>query len=229
MRSIFSYRHVVWDWNGTLFDDLWLCVDVMNGLLAARDMPLLTLASYQEVFDFPVEAYYRRLGFDFGKEPFEQVGTEFIRAYERRRLEAGLRSGAGQVVQALLGAKVGQSVLSAYLQNTLDELIGHFGLAAHFVRLVGLQDHYAHGKVENGVRWMRELDHAPDEVLFIGDSRHDYEVAEAMGVDCILLCGGHQSRARLERCGVPVVDGLLELPGVAETCASLGAGRKEAL
>lgn len=76
---------------------------------------------------------------------------------------------------------------------------------------------------------MRELDHAPDEVLFIGDSRHDYEVAEAMGVDCILLCGGHQSRARLERCGVPVVDGLLELPGVAETCASLGAGRKEAL
>lgn len=226
MRSIFSYRHVVWDWNGTLFDDLWLCVDVMNGLLAARDMPLLTLAGYQEVFDFPVEAYYRRLGFDFGRESFEQVGTEFIRAYELRRLEARLRPGAEQVVKALHGADVGQSVLSAYLQDTLDELIGHFGIVSHFVRLVGLQDHYARGKVENGVRWIRELNHAPDEVLFIGDSRHDQEVAEAMGIDCILLCGGHQSRARLEACGVPVVDGLLALPGVAEACVVRGAGRE---
>ncbi len=218
VRSIFTYQHVIWDWNGTLFDDLWLCVDVMNGLLSAREMPLLTLERYREVFDFPVQNYYQRLGFDFLHESFEQVGTEFIRAYELRRLEAGLRAGAAQVVKRLGRAGVGQSVLSAYLQETLDELIAHFGLAPHFARLVGLRDHYARGKVENGVRWIRELGHASDEVLFVGDSRHDHEVAQAMGIDCVLVDGGHQSRSRLEACGVPVVDDLLALPGMASAC-----------
>ena len=31
-----NYRHVIWDWNGTLLDDAWLCVEVLNGLLARR-------------------------------------------------------------------------------------------------------------------------------------------------------------------------------------------------
>ena len=28
-----QYEHIIWDWNGTLLDDLDVCVDVMNGLL----------------------------------------------------------------------------------------------------------------------------------------------------------------------------------------------------
>ena len=34
-----AYAHVIWDWNGTLLDDAWLCVDVMNGVLRAHDLP----------------------------------------------------------------------------------------------------------------------------------------------------------------------------------------------
>lgn len=224
MRSVFTYQHIVWDWNGTLFNDLWLCVDVMNGLLAARGMPLLTVERYQALFDFPVRQYYQRIGFDFSKESFEKVGTEFIRAYEARRLEAGLQPGAEEVVAALHRAGVGQSVLSAYLQDTLDELVAHFGLARYFTRLVGLQNHYAAGKLETGRRWIAELGHPPDQVLFIGDSLHDHEVASALGVDCLLLSGGHHSRGRLEQCGVPVLDRLRELPGLD---LARGAARRE--
>jgi len=37
---------------------------------------------------------------------------------------------------------------------------------------------------------------------------HDYEVAQAMGTDCVLVAGGHHSRRRLEATGAPVVDRL---------------------
>jgi phosphoglycolate phosphatase len=211
MKPIDAYAHVVWDWNGTLFDDVWLCVDVMNGLLAARRMALLTVDRYRELFDFPVKDYYRRLGFDFETEPFEEVGSEFIRSYESRRHEAGLKDGAVRVLESIGKAGAQQSVLSAYQQGTLEELIDSFSLTRYFVRVVGLQDHYAHSKVENGVRWIQGLSHAPHDVLLVGDSVHDAEVAEAMGVDCILLRGGHQSQERLEACGKPVLGSLEDL------------------
>ena len=212
VKPIRQYAHVIWDWNGTLFDDVALCVDVMNGLLRRRAMTTLTEARYRAVFDFPVKEYYRDLGFDFDRESFETVGTEFITDYEARRHEAALRGGAESVLSTIRDAGVPQSVLSAYQQEMLEELIDWFGLERFFVRLVGLRDHYAHGKIDNGVRWIRELSCAPQDVLLIGDSVHDDAVAEAMGVDCILLEGGHQSRARLEQCGRPILASLGELP-----------------
>ncbi|MDH5646585.1 MAG: hypothetical protein OEZ01_11285, partial [Candidatus Heimdallarchaeota archaeon] len=38
------YEHIIWDWNGTLLDDAWLCVEIMNSMLAKRPaikMPML--------------------------------------------------------------------------------------------------------------------------------------------------------------------------------------------
>lgn len=211
MKPLSEYLHVIWDWNGTLFDDVALCVDVMNGLLAVRRLEPLTVARYREVFDFPVRDYYARLGFDFRRESFEEVGTAFIGQYEQRRHEARLHADARRILQAVRQAGAAQSVLSAYHQKTLEELITGFGIRDCFMGLVGLQDHYAHSKRENGVRWIRQLSHEPRDVVLIGDSVHDYDVAAAMGVDCLLLTGGHQSEERLRRCPVPVLGSLAEL------------------
>ena len=75
-------RHVIWDWNGTLLDDAWLCREIMNGQLRKRGLPTLRAERYEAIFDFPVEGYYRKVGFDWKKESFEEAGTEFIVEYE---------------------------------------------------------------------------------------------------------------------------------------------------
>lgn len=212
------YRHAIWDWNGTLLDDAWLCVDVMNGLLRARGLPVLSVERYQELFDFPVIRYYERLGFDLAREPFEVVGTEFIRTYESRREEASLRPEARAVLEAIRARGLGQSVLSAYRHDTLESLLRHHGVRDFFHRVVGSDDHYASGKVGQGRRFIAELGLPPSSVVLIGDTAHDHEVASAMGVDCLLIPGGNHSRARLARCGVPVID---DLHGVL---ARLGSG-----
>ena len=207
----FPYRHIIWDWNGTLLDDSRMAVMVINETLAKRDMPTISLEHYQKIFGFPVIDYYRRLGFDFKDESFEVVGTEFIDGYEKHKYDVGLYPGVEEVLSKLSALRVSHSILSAYKQNTLDELVEHFGLTNQFLKIVGLNNHYAHSKVDNGIQWMSELGLEPSEVLFVGDTEHDYEVAEAIGVDCILIPGGHQTREALENTGAQVLDSVVDV------------------
>jgi phosphoglycolate phosphatase len=213
MRTPQPLAHVIWDWNGTLLDDTWLCIEVMNGLLAERDLPLLTRQRYYEIFDFPVVEYYRRLGFDFNRDPFSVVGAEFIRRYEQRRSEARLHPDAQRTLEHLRDLGISQSVLSAYRHDTLEELLNHTGVRSFFSGVCGSDNVYAHGKLDQGKQWILELGIHPSGIMMIGDTLHDFEVAQAMGCSCLLVAHGYHPRSRLEPLGAPVVDTLDAIPG----------------
>lgn len=195
---------MIWDWNGTLLDDVELVVDIMNGLLAPRELPPLDVPRYQEVFTFPVQHYYERLGFDFAREPFEELAVEFMSGFIARWPEAGLRAGARESIDALAARGVGQSLLSAAESELLHDATTHFGLAEVMSHRVGIGDHHAVSKVEEGRAHVAEL--TAERVILIGDTEHDAEVAAEIGVDCVLIEGGHMSRERLLATGVPVFD-----------------------
>ena len=93
-------RHVIWDWNGTLLDDAWLCVEVMNELLVEHSLPAVDAQRYEALFTFPVVEYYRQLGFDFERTPFEEVGTAFIEGYQARQHECELQPHALEIGRA---------------------------------------------------------------------------------------------------------------------------------
>ncbi len=205
------YRHVIWDWNGTLFDDAWLCVECINTLLEKRGMPLVTLDHYQRVFDFPVIGYYQRIGFDFEVESWDAVAAEYIDEYNQRRFECRLQDNAMVALDACAGRGLTQSLLSAYKQGTLEEVVDFFGARGFFTRIVGLDDIYADSKVDNGHRLMDELDCHSSEVVLVGDTTHDFEVARAIDVDCVLVPSGHQPRKRLDSCGVPLLNSIMDI------------------
>ena len=206
-----KYRHLIWDWNGTLLDDAWLCREIMNGQLRKRGLPVISRERYETVFDFPVERYYRTVGFDWAKESFAEAGTEFILEYEKRKKECRLQAGAKALLQRVEQEGISQAVLSAYSHHTLEEFLGHFGVRKHFRSVAGNRDHYAAGKVEQGLKMLEELHVSPEETLLIGDTTHDAEVAKAMGVACVLVPCGHNSPARLKECGVVLVESLASL------------------
>lgn len=201
-------RHIVWDWNGTLWDDTQLCVEINNSMLARRDLPPITIQTYRDNLCFPVDRYYSRIGFDYAKEPYRQLAEEFIEEYTRRRFECPLQVGARELIEELRQNELSQAVLSAYQHDTLMEAVEFFELTPFFSEIIGLNDIYAAGKVENGKRYIAGLDVEPASLLFIGDTVHDYDVAQAMGTACFLVANGHNSRPRLEACGVPVFDSL---------------------
>ena len=205
------YKHIMWDWNGTLLDDTWLCVEVLNGILTAEDKEPITIDDYRMHFGFPVIRYYEHLGFETDELSFAEVSRRFISAYEERWLECHLQPGADHWLKRLSDLGVSQSVLSAAKQEALEFGVNHFGLRRHFQALVGLDNIYAAGKIELGKRWIAQLDWEPSEILLVGDTLHDHEVAEAMGTDCVLFTHGHHPVERLNGCGVPVIHQFDEL------------------
>lgn len=202
------YRHVIWDWNGTLLDDLDVCIAVMNQLLARRGLPTLDRPRYHTLFGFPVSRYYASLGFDPCADPFEQVSAEFIAGYEARRLEATLQPRANATLSAVGAAGLGQSILSAYHRDTLREIVAHFRLTEHFGEIAGLDNIHAHSKVALGRELLARLTAAPTEILLVGDTLHDAEVARELGVACVLIAAGHHPAERLRASGAPVYDDL---------------------
>lgn len=205
------YRHLIWDWNGTLLDDAWLGVEILNGMLARRGMAAVTAQAYAAAFGFPVRAYYAAVGFDFTREPFDVLAAEFVDAYHRRRFECALQPGARQVLETLTARGYTHSVLSAYEQTALVEMIAHHDMDDIFTHLVGMHNHHADGKVANGLRFIATLGCQPAETLLIGDTLHDHEVATAIGAHCILIPSGHQSFERLAACGARVVEKIADV------------------
>jgi phosphoglycolate phosphatase len=206
------YKHAIWDWNGTLLNDTSLCVEVLNGLLRRRGRGPITEAIYRNHFGFPVIDFYHYLGFDTDSDSFDQVSHEFIGDYEMRWFqESELQPEASTVLSALTEMGMTHSVLSAAKQEALNTGIAHFGLSEYFIGLMGTDNIYAQGKVAQGQHWIKQLPWKPDEIVLIGDTLHDFEVAQAIGTHCVLIGHGHHTPERLAAAGVPVVQSLHEL------------------
>lgn len=144
--------------------------------------------------------YYGRIGIDLTAELFEDVADEFMLDYDSRVIECDLQDGIRITIECLTDRGVGQSILSACEHARLLKRIDRFGLRSHFAKLAGLDDCYAVSKVEIGRRMLRELGRNPEETVLVGDTTHDYEVASEIGVDCLLIPSGHQTREKLESC-----------------------------
>ena len=206
-----ALKHIIWDWNGTMLDDRWLTIAAMNIVLARRNMAELTEDIYLQLFTFPVIEYYQRLGFDFDKEPFSVSGSEFINEYNARAFEPQLHDGIIDLIAELNENGVSHSILSASSQKILNKLAKHHNIDHYFIAVLGQDNHYAYGKIETGKMWINKLGIAPKNTLFIGDTEHDLEVANAIGSHCALLSWGHSSTERLENRGINVFDAMSDL------------------
>ncbi len=209
-RDLRSVRHLIWDWNGTLLDDTDLCVEVVGRMLAEIARPAITADHYRERFGFPVVNYYAGLGFDTSSESFQRLSDLFITRYHEQVESCVLHAEAIAFARQWSGAGRRQVILSASRQDHLERTVRTFGIEELFEVLAGTDDIYAAGKSARGAELMRTIGWDRETTLLIGDTDHDAEVARAIGVSCLLVTRGHQSRERLEKTGAFVSASLRE-------------------
>jgi phosphoglycolate phosphatase len=197
LRSAGAGGHVIWDWNGTLLADVDHAIEVMNRMLDERGMPTLDRERYTSVFDFPVRRYYDALGFDYAQETFESLCHRFMERFMAGASRLRLFPRMEAAVRDLKRRGFVQSILSATEQETLETMIGDFGLRDVFMRVFGIPNRLAASKLERG----RELLHVsriePACTVLVGDTLHDLEVANELGTHLVLVDHGHHSRLRL--------------------------------
>lgn len=210
-----KYKNVVWDWNGTLLDDVQVGVDTLNDMLVRRGLPLLSLQAYKENFGFPVSAFYDRVGFDLSQESFHDLSVDFVKTYDKYAVEVSLNPEVREVLAAIRQIGVRQYILSALREDLLLQMLRDFRIVDFFELVCGSDDIYAAGKIERGQRMLNHTALWPEETLMVGDTVHDAEVAEALGFDCILFAGGHNDEERL-RAKAPVIQRMLEVLSLLE-------------
>ena len=202
---------IIWDWNGTLLNDLDICLESINEMLEYRGMQSLSREAYCEVFTFPVIDYYRQVGFDFDKEEWQTVAMDFMNRYFGKLTRSNLFPEAQAVLEFFGQCGYRQVILSAMEQDALTASVIERGIGRYFQQIVGIDNHYAAGKSGNGRAMF--IDHAlsGDNTWFIGDTLHDADIARELGCRCLLIANGHQDKKRLEQAGVPVLTSLTEL------------------
>jgi len=205
-----TYSHVIWDWNGTLLDDLDWNIRCTNVLLRNRGLPVMdSREAYHRVFGFPIKSYYAKLGFDFRTDPYEELAVEWTALYYAADSTADLFPDAEETISAFASAGLHQSVLSASELSHLRDHLAQHGILSRFEEVLGISDIYAGSKIHLGREYLSRV--KPSRAVLIGDTLHDRETADALGVDCILVARGHQSRSVLESAGCMVAETLLQV------------------
>lgn len=203
------YDTVIWDFNGTLVDDAMLGIVSANRMLEARGLAVISgIEEYRERFFFPVEEYYRSLGFDFEKEPYKDLAAEWFGAYLTGEPTLMPMEEAAEALETVRSAGLRQIILSASESSLLRRQLDRFGFTDYFDEVIGGDNFLAGGKAETARARLGENNHR---CAMIGDTSHDFETAVAIGATPYLYCGGHESRERLKATGAVVEDSLIQL------------------
>jgi phosphoglycolate phosphatase len=201
----------VWDWNGTLINDTSLCVDILNKLLSIYDQPLISIEYYRNNFSFPVSAFYKRISLPSSGKTFDDVSLFFISEYRLKWKECNLHQGVLQILKMIQQLGLRQSILSAGNQSDVELFVNHFKLDCFFNQVFGTNNIKAEGKIELGKKFITNSNLRPEEILLVGDTIHDLQVAKAIGCSVLLFSRGHNSNTQLSGYSVQIINDLMEV------------------
>ena len=205
-----KYTHIIWDFNGTILDDVSIGIESVNVLLRKREIKEISgIEEYRKVFGFPIVDYYKRIGFDFNKEAFSDVAVEWVNEYMSRVTMAKTNNGVEEVLRRVKEKGLEQVLISATEINMLKMQLEMLGIAHLFDEVYGLDNIHAQNKTAVALLWKEKYPDA--KALFVGDTDHDFETALAIGADCVLYCGGHQLEKTLYLLGCHVIHDFSEL------------------
>ncbi|WP_051451182.1 HAD family hydrolase [Actinospica robiniae] len=219
-------RHVVWDWNGTLFDDQRLVTAATNASLRAVGCALMDEEHYRDLYRRPLQEFY----FSLSGRPYSAAEWELIDSAFAQTYADGIGT-CGLTVDALVAmdswAPQGQSLLSMYDHDKLVPLVDSLGLGARLNRVDGrpaARDYGTKAKYLTAhLTRLQDLDPglSVGQVALVGDCVDDALAALEVGATAVLYTGGSSSRTNLEaaKLGLPIVDTL------TEAVALLRAGR----
>jgi phosphoglycolate phosphatase len=138
----------------------------------------------------------------------QEGGVVMLRHYRERYSEIGLFEnsvypGIPEALAALRAAGPRLYVATSKARVYAERIIGHFGLAGHFVRVFGSELDGTNVHKADLLRFaLSETGEDPAKALMVGDREHDAIGARAHGLTPIGVLWGYGSREELEAAGV---------------------------
>ena len=204
-------RHIVWDWNGTLLDDLHVVIEAVNLSMGALGLDPIDEHGYRDHFTRPVRAFYDSLfGRPIRDEEWELLNQGFHQHYYTLVPAAQLAPDAERALARAEERGWGQSLLSMSPQSYLEAVVAGTGIDHYFDSIDGLSGPTGGTKAQHLQDHVDGLGVDPALTVIIGDTPDDAAAARHVGASVILYDGGSHHLPALEEVGVPLAHTLLD-------------------
>ena len=222
LATVALMRHVIWDWNGTLFDDQHIVVSAVNATIVPLGADPITADDYRRLYTRPVRVFYDRLlGRSIVDHEWESFDDAFHASYRSFLDDAGLHAETTAAIDRVKQAGASQSLLSMFQHDELVPLVALHGLTDELLRIDGLRGAKGVQKAASMRDHLGALlvdpsaPNDPEAYLVVGDALDDAAAAKENGVACVLFDGGSHDPAALVETGYPVVESLVDALAVA--------------
>ena len=195
---------VFWDWNGTIVDDVFIFVEILNVLLKEECLHSISVDEYKSSFCFPIKSFYKKIKLYKNPAQFKSINERFINLYLSRMFNPCLKTNIVSVLNFLYMKNIKQYILSAQNQKTLDLLVQHYSLNKYFSKVVGVENSFALGKEKQALKLKSDVCFNGEKIIIIGDTSLDVFVAKSLKAQCLLVGWGHYSLDRLLKHSLPV-------------------------
>lgn len=194
INLIKQHNTIYWDWNGTLIDDVDLCLEITNSFLTSKEVQTISKDFYLKNFTIPVKKYYESLELEKHGITFEEITESFVTNYQNQREQQKLYEGAKQLLDELSNIGVEQLILSAAHTEELNYQLEKHNLAHHIAEISGADDYTAGCKLERG----KNLKNKYGPGIMVGDTVHDIEIGKEMGLETVWVSEGHQCWSKIK-------------------------------
>ena len=176
-------RNIIFDWSGTLVDDLPAVLKASNFVLAQAGKPAMSLEQFRAEFSLPFKKFYDR---HTPEVPLEKLEIWFHAEFKRAQTSVIELPHAREFLEFCRQHKIRTFLLSSVHDDHFKIQCEVTGFGEFLERpYVGVWD-----KREKIHGILAENNLLPDETVFIGDMEHDIETARYGGVhSCAVLTG----------------------------------------
>lgn len=207
------YKHIFWDWNGTLIDDVNNALMCVNDMLKRKNREPITLSQYYDYIETPIIGFYRHI-LPPEELNFKEISEDFHKDYDTHIEETHLAKGAKGVLSRLKCGGAKHYIITASHTDEALKLTKRYGIDEYFEAVLGADDNFAESKTARALEFFNSQNIKQSEALFVGDTLHDLETAYALGIDCVLLSYGHQGEKLLFPSGCFVASSLYEVENI---------------
>lgn len=213
--------HIVWDWNGTLLDDLPIVVEAVNRSISSFGSGPIDATSYRDHYTRPVRAFYHSLlGREILDHEWERLNDDFHEAYYELATGVGLAPDAMDAIDLVDSLGWTQSLLSMSEHDWLESIVSRLGLMPRMARVDGLTGEMGGLKAGYLKTHLERLGVDGKSVVMIGDTPDDVAAARRVGGTPVLYHGGSHHLELLTALGVPVAETLVEAVEIARAIRS---------
>ena len=207
-------KNILWDFNGTVMDDMGASVGAVNAMLTKRGLPLIDEEWYVLHLVMPLERFYGSIGFDMQKERIEEVSEEF--QVECRKFPRPVFPAVRAALERFQAKGLRQLLFSSLYHDILVRQAEERQISHYFEGIVGRKDRSLGGKEKAAEAYFCAHGILPEETLVVGDLTTDFDMAAYLGCPCALIDQGHQHRTILEKTGAFVLHSADELDQLME-------------